>query len=136
MTAPTKFLFDTDFAGGPRKPVEPMITLAEHEVKLAEAETAGHRRGYAQAQNDARVEADRRIAATLENIAKSIATANEALHAIEARLECEADHRYGSSRRWPSAWPTPPPPSHWSARWRSPCTNRTRPSGTNSATSR
>jgi flagellar assembly protein FliH len=90
MTAPTKFLFDTDFAGGPRKPVEPMITLAEHEVKLAEAETGGHRRGYAQAQNDAQVEADRRIAATLENIAKSIATANEALHAIEARLECEA----------------------------------------------
>jgi flagellar assembly protein FliH len=90
MTAPTKFLFDTDFAGGPRKPVEPMITLAEHEVKLAEVETAGHRRGYAQGQNDAQVEVTRRIAATLENIATSIAVANESLHAIEARLECEA----------------------------------------------
>ena len=90
MTAPTKFLFDTDFAGGPRKPVEPMITLAEHEVNLAEAETAGHRRGYAQGQNDAQVEVNRCIAATLENVAQGIATANEALHAIEARLECEA----------------------------------------------
>jgi flagellar assembly protein FliH len=90
MTAPTKFLFDTDFAGGPKKPVEPMITLAEHEVKLAEAETAGHQRGYAQAQHDAEVEANRRIAGTLENIAKSIAAASEALQAIEARLECEA----------------------------------------------
>ena len=90
MTAPTKFLFDTDFAGGPRKPVEPMITLAEHEVKLAEVETAGHRRGYAQGQNDAQVEVNRCIAATLENVAQGIATANEALHAIEARLECEA----------------------------------------------
>jgi flagellar assembly protein FliH len=90
MTAPTKFLFDTDFAGGPKKPVEPMITLVEHEVKLAEGETAGHQRGYAQAQHDAEVEANRRIAGTLENIAKSIAAASEALQAIEARLECEA----------------------------------------------
>jgi hypothetical protein len=64
MTAPTKFLFDTDFTGGPKKPVEPMITLAEHEVTLAETETAGHQRGYAQAQNDAQVDANRRIAAT------------------------------------------------------------------------
>jgi flagellar assembly protein FliH len=90
MTAPTKFLFDTDFAGGPRKPVEPMITLAEHQIKLAEVETAGHKRGYAQGQNDAQVEVTRRIASTLEHIAKSMAVANEALQAIEARLECEA----------------------------------------------
>ena len=46
------------------------------------------------------------------------------------------DRRCGSSRRWPSAWPTRPPPSHWSARWRSPCTSRTRPSDASSATSR
>src|ERR1700722_7851895 len=90
MTAPTKFLFDTDFAGGPKKPVEPMIMLAEHEVKLAQAETAGHQRGYAQAQSGAQVDANRRIANTLENIANSIAVASASLHAIEARLECEA----------------------------------------------
>jgi flagellar assembly protein FliH len=90
MTAPTKFMFDTDFAGGPRKPVEPMITLAEHQVRLAEVETASLKRGYAQGQNDAQVEVNRRIAATLDNVAKSMAAANEALQAIEARLECEA----------------------------------------------
>ncbi len=90
MTAPTKFMFDTDFAGGPRKPVEPMITLAEHQVKLAEVETASLKRGYLQGQNDAQVEVNRRIAATLDNVAKSMAAANEALQAIEARLECEA----------------------------------------------
>src|SRR3984885_10223364 len=90
MTAPTKFMFDTDFAGGPRKPVEPMITLAEHQVKLAEVETASFKRGYAQGQNDAQVEVNRRIAATLDNVAKSMAAANEALQAIEARLEWEA----------------------------------------------
>ncbi len=88
--APTKFLFDTDFAGGPRKPVEPMITVAEHEVKLAEIEVAAQKRGYAQGQHDAQIEVDRRIAATLEHIAQSIAAASAALQSIEARLECEA----------------------------------------------
>src|SRR5579884_4131161 len=83
-------MFDTDFAGGPRKPVEPMITLAEHNEKRAEAEAAGFRRGYAQAQSDAEVEANRRVAATLEGIAASIAAASVALAAIETRLECEA----------------------------------------------
>ena len=91
MGAPTKFLFDLDFAGNAeRKPSEPMIPLAEHAVKIAEAETAAHRRGYAEAQSDAGVEADRRIAAALEKIAASLAVANDALQAIEARLECEA----------------------------------------------
>jgi flagellar assembly protein FliH len=90
MTAPTKFMFDTDFAGGPRKPVEPMITLAEHQVKLAEVETVSFKRGYAQGQNDAQVEVNRRIAATLDNVATNMAAANDALQAIEARLECEA----------------------------------------------
>jgi flagellar assembly protein FliH len=90
MAAPTKFMFDTDFTGGPRKPVEPVITVVEHTVKLAEAETASQKRGYAQGQNDAQVEVNRRIAATLDTIAKSIAAASAALQAIEARLECEA----------------------------------------------
>ncbi len=90
MSAPAKFLFDVDFAAGERKPSEPTIRLAEHAIKLAEAETAAHRRGYAEAQADARVEAERRIAGALERIAVSLAQANEALQAIEARLECEA----------------------------------------------
>jgi flagellar assembly protein FliH len=91
MSAATKFLFDTDFSGkAERKPAEPMITLAEHATKLAEAETAAHRRGYAQAQNDAGVESDRRTAAALDRIATGLAAATDALQAIETRLECEA----------------------------------------------
>jgi flagellar assembly protein FliH len=88
MTAPAKFLFDVDFAAGVER--EPTITLAEHAVKLAEAETAAQRRGYAEAQSDAGVEADRRIAGALERIAVNLGEANDALRAIEARLECEA----------------------------------------------
>jgi len=88
MSAPAKFLFDVDFAAGSER--EATIALAEHAVKLAEAETAAHRRGYAEAQGDAGVEAGRRIAATLEHIATSLSEANNALGAIEARLECEA----------------------------------------------
>jgi flagellar assembly protein FliH len=88
MGAPAKFLFDVDFAAGSER--EATIALAEHAVKLAEAETAAHHRGYAEAQGDAGVEADRRIAATLERIAASLSEANNALRAIEARLECEA----------------------------------------------
>lgn len=90
MTAPTKFMFDHDFAGGPRKPVEPVITVAEHAVKLAEIETAALQHGYTQGQDDAQVEVDRRIAATLDTISKNVAAASAALAAIEARLECEA----------------------------------------------
>jgi flagellar assembly protein FliH len=91
MSAPAKFMFDVDFAAGAdRRPAEPTVTLAEHAVKLAEAETSAHRRGYAEAQADAKVEADRRIAAALERIADNLGKATGALGAIETRLECEA----------------------------------------------
>ena len=91
MSTATRFLFDTDFSGNAeRKPAEPMITLVEHAMKLAEAETAAHRRGYAEAQNDAGVEAERRMAAALESIASGVAAATGALQAIETRIECEA----------------------------------------------
>jgi flagellar assembly protein FliH len=89
MSAPAKkFLFDIDFAAGTER--EATVTLADHAVKLAEAETAAHRIGYALAQTDAGVEAGRRIAGALERIAFSLGEANNALGAIEARLECEA----------------------------------------------
>jgi flagellar assembly protein FliH len=87
MNAPTKYLFDRDFGGGDRKQT---VALAEHALKLAEAETAAHRRGYAEAQADAKVQTDRRIAAALECIANGVAEASTALHAIETRFECEA----------------------------------------------
>jgi len=88
MGAPAKFLFDVDFGAGSER--VPTIALAEHEAKLADAETAAHRKGYADAQADATAEAERRLAAALERIAVSLGEANGALAAVEARLECEA----------------------------------------------
>jgi flagellar assembly protein FliH len=89
MGAPAKFLFDVDFAAGAdRKPAQ--LGLAEHAAKLAEAETNAHRRGYAEAQADAKVEFDRRMADTMERIAANLTAANNTLKAIETRLECEA----------------------------------------------
>src|ERR1700728_3217071 len=91
MSAPAKFLFDVDFAaGGERTRARSTVELLENAVKLAEAETSAHRRGYAEAQSDAKVEYDRRIADALERIAANLAEANNALQAIETRLECEA----------------------------------------------
>jgi flagellar assembly protein FliH len=91
MSAPAKFLFDVDFAGGAHgKTAEPMITHAEHALKLAAAETAAHRRGYAEALNDAAAESSRRFADALERIALNLGSATEGLQAIETRLECEA----------------------------------------------
>ncbi len=88
MSVPAKFLFDFDFAPGAEQ--VPTITLGEHEMKLAEVETAAHRRGYADAQSDAAVAAGRRIADALERIATSFGQATSALQTIEARLESEA----------------------------------------------
>jgi flagellar assembly protein FliH len=88
MGAPAKFLFDVDFAAGSERVAT--IPLAEHTAKLAQTEAAAHAKGYAQAQSDAVVEANRRIAGALELIAASLREANSALHAIETRLECEA----------------------------------------------
>ncbi len=88
MSAPAKFLFDVDFA--PSAERVPTITLGEHEMKLAEVETAAHRRGYAEAQNDASVAAGRRIAEALERVALSLGQATSALQTVEARLESEA----------------------------------------------
>jgi flagellar assembly protein FliH len=88
MSATTKFLFDVDFAPGAER--KQTIALTEHAQKLAETEKAAHARGYAAAQNDAKVESDRRTAAALERIAQGIAASNAALKTIETRLECEA----------------------------------------------
>jgi|HubBroStandDraft_6_1064221.scaffolds.fasta_scaffold299698_2 flagellar assembly protein FliH len=89
MNAAKKFLFETDFAGA-GKLADSAITLAEHALKLADAEAAAHQRGYADAQTDAGVESGRRMADALERIAAGLTTANDGLHAIETRLECEA----------------------------------------------
>ncbi len=88
MSAPAKFLFDVDFSDGAER--KPALSLAEHAIQLAEAETAAHRRGYAEGQAAAKAQADRRVADALECIAKAIAAAGAALNAVEQRLECEA----------------------------------------------
>jgi len=89
--AKRKFLFDTDFAGAADgKPARSTMTLAEHALKLTEAEAAARRSGYADAQSDAAVESGRRMADALEHIAAGLAVANRALAGIETRLECEA----------------------------------------------
>src|SRR5580658_1794706 len=91
MGAPAKFLCGVDFASGAdRKPGGATITLAEHAIKLAEAEASARRQGYADAQAEAKIEADRRMAEALERIAVNLGKANDALAAIETRLECEA----------------------------------------------
>jgi flagellar assembly protein FliH len=90
MGAATKFLFDVDFTATDGKPERLTITLAEHALKLAEAETLARRRGYEDARTDAGIEAERRTAMALEAIAASLAEASTTLKAIEARLECEA----------------------------------------------
>jgi flagellar assembly protein FliH len=88
MGAPTKFLFDVDFARGAER--KQTLALADHMLKIAEAEKAAHDRGYAAAQADAKVESDRRITTALERVAAAVAASNSALKAIETRLECEA----------------------------------------------
>jgi flagellar assembly protein FliH len=88
LSAPTKFLFDVDFAGGADR--KPTISLADHALRLAEAETAARRKGYAEGQNDASAAAQRRVAGALERIAAELAAVCGALGAIETRLECEA----------------------------------------------
>lgn len=88
MGAPAKFLFDVDFAAG--SPREPVVTVSEHQAKLAEAEAAAQQRGYAAAQADAKVDFDRRIAAALEAVAARLADAGRALSLVEGRLESEA----------------------------------------------
>jgi flagellar assembly protein FliH len=88
MGATTKFLFDVDFA--PSAERKPTMSLADHMLKIAEAEKIAYDRGYSAAQKDAKVESDRRTATALERIAAAITAGNSALKAIETRLECEA----------------------------------------------
>ena len=83
MRSPAKFLFDNDFAAGDRS--KSAMTLAEHAAKLAEAEAAAYRNGYAAATADA----EQRAAAALERIAASLQILAGGLAAVEARLESE-----------------------------------------------
>jgi len=87
MTARAKFLFDTDFGGGAPKP---MIPLAEHTAKLAQAEQAGYRNGYAAAEAKLAADAERSQAAALAAAATAFDRLRRDLSALERRLETEA----------------------------------------------
>jgi flagellar assembly protein FliH len=88
--APSKYLFDLDFArGADSKPAERTISDAEHAALLVEAEAAGYRNGFAAAEAQAKAEIERRTAGALETIGHAL-FALEGLPAVEARLEAEA----------------------------------------------
>jgi flagellar assembly protein FliH len=87
-----KFLFEEDFAGGPKKavPVEPTITLVEHAAKLAEAEEAAYAKGFAAAQAQGVAEAEQRVATAMDHIGSALDALHRGLGSVEARLEAEA----------------------------------------------
>jgi len=89
MRAPAKFLFDVDFTnGGDSAPNT--ITRAELALKLAEAETAAYRNGFAAAEVQAKADEQRRLAAALERIAEGLAHLGRSTQALEAKFETEA----------------------------------------------
>jgi flagellar assembly protein FliH len=89
MAAPAKFLFNMDFSSGEDEQAE-QASKAELEQAVVEAEARGHRAGYAAAQTDAAVEAQRRLAAAIEQIGSRLAHMGAGLGDIEKRLEAEA----------------------------------------------
>jgi flagellar assembly protein FliH len=86
MKATAKYLFDEDFAAGEK----PTITLVEHERRRADAESQAHRQGFAAGQAQAHQEAAQRMADALSVIADGLGRLDNALAAIETRLETEA----------------------------------------------
>lgn len=87
MSAPAKFMFDIDFAAPKAANTVP---LADHEVRVGEAETRGYRNGFAAGQHEASGESARRLAVAMENIAHSLSILTRGLSAIEIRVEAEA----------------------------------------------
>jgi flagellar assembly protein FliH len=88
MRATAKYLFDLDFGGGAEN--KPVIPLAEHQAQLAEAEANGYRNGIAVAEAQALTDSSRLTALALESLASAFAGLDQALRAVEARLEAEA----------------------------------------------
>jgi flagellar assembly protein FliH len=86
--APTKFLFENDFAK--RASVKPTISLDEHHTQLKQAEDTAFARGLQQGANEGRAEVERRIGATIERIAATMATLDKQIGAVEAKIEVEA----------------------------------------------
>ena len=88
MRATAKYLFDLDFGGSAE--AKPAVGLAEHAAKLAEAEATGYRNGIAVAEAQALTDSGRLTALALERMASAFAGLDQALRAVEAKLEAEA----------------------------------------------
>lgn len=88
MRATAKYLFDLDFGRGADG--KSMITQAEHQAKLAEAEAAGYRNGVAVSEAQALADSGRLSALALERLASAFGSLDQALRAVEAKLEAEA----------------------------------------------
>jgi flagellar assembly protein FliH len=89
MTAQPKYMFDADFGPNRRKD-DPRIALATHEAAVAEAEARGYANGMNAAEAQARTDAERRTAAALEQIARTLAQLSSDLSALERRLSVDA----------------------------------------------
>jgi flagellar assembly protein FliH len=91
MTAPSKFMFDLDFAA-PK--VVNTVPLADHQAQLGEAETRGYRNGFIAGEREATAaataETSRRLSHALDSIGKTMSGITGALTGIESRLEAEA----------------------------------------------
>lgn len=81
MSAPAKFMFESDFGAPRAHALDPSVKAA-----LAEAEARGYQNGYAAAVADA----ERRLSDALERVAGGIDSLARGLGDIEARLEAEA----------------------------------------------
>ena len=86
MKATAKYLFDEDFATGEK----PTITMVEHERRRADAESQAYRQGFTAGEEQAHQEATKRMADALSVIADGLGRLDNALTAIETRLETEA----------------------------------------------
>jgi flagellar assembly protein FliH len=88
MRATAKYLFDLDFGSGADS--KSAAGATDLQVKLAEAEAAGYRNGVAVAEAQALTDSGRLTALALERLATAFSSLDQALHAVEARLEAEA----------------------------------------------
>ncbi|MEO6947118.1 MAG: FliH/SctL family protein [Nitrobacter sp.] len=89
MSAPAKFLFDTDFAA-PHKSRERAPTALEIAQQIAAAEARAYQNGFDDAQHEAKVQSDRRMALAIEEIAIGIKGIAGRFAGVEARMETEA----------------------------------------------
>ncbi|NWG23854.1 MAG: flagellar assembly protein FliH [Pseudorhodoplanes sp.] len=87
-TAPTRFLFDTDFGASAK--AANVVALDEHKAAVAEAETRGYRNGFAAGAAEARAETERRLALALEQVSGGLEGIARGLAGVESRLEAEA----------------------------------------------